>query len=244
MEGPSLVILKGETQIFKGHEVLSVNGYAALDHERLLHKKITDIKTWGKHFLICFKGFTLRIHFMLFGSYRINDSKEGKNASVSLHFNNGTFDGYICKVKLLEGRLEDIYDWSLDMLSPEWDPKKVKKLLLQYPAETLIGDLLLDANLFSGVGNIIRNEVLYRVRLHPDSNLGAIPSRKLTEMIKQTMVYSYDFLEWKKKNELAKHWEVYTKKKCPLGHTILKEYTGKTKRRSFICEECMVRYEA
>lgn len=242
MEGPSLVILKEETQFFKGHEVLVAAGYAELDYERLLHNKVTDIKTWGKHYLICFKGFTLRIHFMLFGSYRINDPKKGKNASISLHFNNGKFDGYVCKVKLLEGNLEDIYDWSLDMLSREWDPKKVKKILLQYPKESFIGDVLLDSNLFSGVGNIIRNEVLYRVRLHPDSKLGAIPGRKLTAMIKQTQVYSYDFLEWKKKNQLAKHWEVYTKKKCPLSHTVLKEYTGKTKRRRFICEQCMVKY--
>jgi len=242
MEGPSLIILKEETKLFKGKEVLVAKGYAALDHKRLLNKKITDIKTWGKHYLICFKGFTVRIHFMLFGSYRINDSKNGKNASISLHFSNGTFDGYICKIKLLEGRPEDFYDWSLDMLSPEWDAKKVKKLLLGYPPESLIGDVLLDANLFSGVGNIIRNEVLYRVKIHPDSVLGAVPTRKLTDMIKQTQVYSYDFLEWKKINQLAKHWEVYTKKKCPLGHTILKEYTGKTKRRSFICEQCMIKY--
>ncbi len=242
MEGPSLVILKEETLSFKGQQVLAAKGYAEINHDRLLHEKITDIKTWGKHYLICFKGFTLRIHFMLFGSYRINDPKKGKNASISLHFNNGDFDGYICKVKILEGKLGDLYDWSLDMLSPEWDPKKVKKLLLQYPADSLIGDVLLDAKLFSGVGNIIRNEVLYRVQLHPDSKLGSIPARKLTAMIKETQVYSNDFLTWKKINQLSKHWEVYTKEKCPVGHTILKEYTGKTKRRSFICEQCVVKY--
>jgi endonuclease-8 len=243
MEGPSLVILKEETFQFKGHEVLAVKGYADVDHDRILHQKIIDIKTWGKHFLVCFKGFTLRIHFMLFGSYRINDPRKGKNASISLNFSNGEFDGYICKIKILEGKLEAYYDWSLDMLSPKWDPKKVKKILLTYPPELLIGDVLLDANLFSGVGNIIRNEVLYRVRMHPDSVLGAIPTRKLTAMIKQTQVYSFDFLEWKKANQLAKHWEVYSKKKCPLGHPITKKYTGKTKRRSFICEQCMVKYE-
>jgi endonuclease-8 len=242
MEGPSLVILKEEASIFKGRKVLSVKGYAELDHDRLLYQKLTDIKTWGKHFLLCFKGFTVRIHFMLFGSYRINDPKEGKNASLSLHFDNGTFDCYISKVKILEGNLEEIYDWSLDMLSPAWNPTKVKKLLLQYSPDILVGDVLLDASLFSGVGNIIRNEVLYRVKIHPDSRLGAIPSRKLTSMIKETQVYSFNFLEWSKIKQLSKHWEVYTKNICPLGHPILKKYSGKTKRRSFICEQCMVKY--
>lgn len=243
MEGPSLVILKEEASVFKGKKVLEAKGYAALDHDRLINQKLIDIKTWGKHFLLCFKGFTVRIHFMLFGSYRINDSINGRNASISLHFDNGDFDGYICKVKLLEDNLEDFYDWSLDMLSPEWDPRKVKKLVMEYADHTLIGDLLLDARLFSGVGNIIRNEVLYRVRIHPDSRLGSIPARKITAMIKETQVYSFDFLEWRKINELSMHWEVYSKKKCPLGHTVLKTYTGKTKRRSFICEQCMIKYE-
>jgi endonuclease-8 len=38
--------------------------------------KITDFKSWGKHFLICLPRFTLRIHFLMFGIYRINESKK------------------------------------------------------------------------------------------------------------------------------------------------------------------------
>lgn len=241
MEGPSLVILREETRHFIGKKVLDVSGYAPLDHDRILNQTLIDIKTWGKHYLLCFKTFTVRVHFLLFGSYRIDNPKPGKNASLAFRFPNGTLDCYICAVRLIEEDLDTLYDWRLDMLSPQWNPRKVKSLLLAYPPATMIGDALLDPELFSGVGNIIRNEVLYRVKVHPDSLIGAIPSRKITALIRETHTYSVEFVEWRKANELGKHWEIYTKKKCPKGHPVLKTYTGKTKRRSFVCP-CMIVY--
>jgi endonuclease-8 len=77
-EGPSIVILKELVPPFKGKKVLEVSGNSKMDIQRMAGKKIIDFKSWGKHFLICFKDFTVRIHFMLFGSYRINEEKEAK----------------------------------------------------------------------------------------------------------------------------------------------------------------------
>lgn len=39
-------------------------------------KTLLAFRSWGKHFLICFEGFSLRVHFMMFGTYRINERKE------------------------------------------------------------------------------------------------------------------------------------------------------------------------
>ena len=74
-------------------------------------------------------------------------------------------------------------------------------------------DALLDQHIFSGVGNIIKNEVLHRIRVHPESTVGALPSRKLGEMIKQARDYSFDFLEWKKAYVLRKHWQVASRRR-------------------------------
>src|SRR5687768_12123949 len=63
-EGPSLIILKEEVQGFKGKKVVAVSGNSKQDIKRLEGKKITDFKSWGKHFLICFPRFTIRIHFL------------------------------------------------------------------------------------------------------------------------------------------------------------------------------------
>ena len=241
MEGPSLVILREETIQFKGKKIMAVTGYAKFEHSLLRGKMVKDIKTWGKHFLLCFNIFSVRIHFGLFGSYRINNKKEGRNASISLTFINGTLNCYVASVKIITEPLDEIYDWSLDALSTKWNAQKVKKILLQQKHDQQIGDLLLKPSVFPAVGNIIRNEVLYREKLHPETLLANIPSNKIISLIKQTRTYSKEFLNWKKKNELSKHWEIYTRKKCPVGHTVVKKYTGKTKRRSFICA-CLKKY--
>ncbi len=241
MEGPSLIILKEEVQIFKGKQVQHVKGYGKFNHKRMLHKKVIDFKSWGKHFLVCFNDFTLWIHFGLFGSYKINAEKT-INAKLSLVFDNGELNCYVCSIKFIDEPLDEIYDWRLDMLSEKWNPKFVKQTLMQQDPGKQIGDLLLNAKIFSGVGNIIRNEVLYRAKVHPESLLGKIPSRKITEIIKQTHTYSLDFLKWKRKDELSKHWEVYKQTTCSLGHPVYRKDTGKTKRRSFICDACVVKY--
>jgi len=59
-------------------------------------------------------------------------------------------------------------------------------------------DALLDQHIFSGSGNIIKNEVLFRTRIHPLSLVSKLPTKKLTELIKETHNYAFDFLEWKK----------------------------------------------
>lgn len=243
MEGPSLVILAEEAMMFKGKKVIEATGYKLEDHDRLVGKKVLDFKTWGKHFLVCFKDFTVRIHYGLFGSYRINNPIAGRNASLSLNFSNGSLDSYIASVKILEGDLDEYYDWRLDMFSEKWKPAAVFKKLMEESPGAQVGDLLLNANIFSGVGNIIRNEVLYRARLHPESLLGNIPEEKIKEMIRETKKYSFDFLKWRKINQLSRHYEVYSREKCPAGHKVVKTYTGKTKRRSFICP-CMKLYKS
>ena len=72
-EGPSIVILKEAVQMFKGQRVVAVSGNTKIAKDRMKGQQIIDFKSWGKHFLICFPKFAIRIHFMLFGSYRINE---------------------------------------------------------------------------------------------------------------------------------------------------------------------------
>ena len=50
------------------------------------------------------------------------------------------------------------------------------------------------------------NEVLFRIRLHPLSTIGALPAPKLRQLVEQARQYSFDFLEWKKAFVLSKNW--------------------------------------
>ena len=242
-EGPSIVILKEAVQAFKGKKVVAASGAAKIDMDRLVNQKIVDFKTWGKHFLICFKGFTIRIHLLMFGKYTINE-KINREPKLSLIFDKGELHFYTCSVVEIDEPLDEVYDWSADIMSDNWDAKATRKKLKAQPG-TLICDALLDQNIFAGSGNIIKNEVLYRTKVHPASLIGDIPPRKLTEIINETNSYAFDFLAWKKDNVLKKNWLAYTKKKCPRdGGALEKEYSGKTKRRTFYCNTCQVNYSS
>ena len=109
--------------------------------------------------------------------------------------------------------------------------------------EVLACDALLDQNVFAGVGNIIKNEVLFRIAIHPLSLVGALPVRKLRELVEQARQYSWDFLEWKRAFVLRKHWLVHNKGTCPrCDIPLLRAYLGTTNRRSFFCERCQQRH--
>ena len=240
-EGPSLVIAKEEMMPFIGKKITAVSGNTKTEKERVLNKKLIDIKTWGKHLLFCFDGFTVRIHFLMFGKYLVNATREG-DPRLSMKFKNGEINLYTCSVKFIEEPLDEIYDWPADVLSDVWDPKAAKKKLKAIP-DTMVTDALLDQTIFAGVGNIIKNEVLYRIKVHPKTKVGHLPIKQLNSLIKEARNYSFDFLKWKKEYTLRKHWLAHTKKTCSRdGDKIVKEYLGKTQRRTFFCNTCQVLY--
>ncbi|MFL9844835.1 endonuclease [Flavobacterium rhizosphaerae] len=240
-EGPSILIAKAQMTEFIGHKVITAAGNAKIDIPRLENKKLEDIKTWGKHLLLCFDGFTIRIHFLLFGTYRINETKEAK-LRLGLTFATGAINIYTASVKVLEGNVNSYYDWSADVMQEEWDEKSALKKLSNKP-NMLICDALLEQDIFSGVGNIIKNEVLYRVYVHPESITGQIPPDKLRQIAEEARVYSFDFLRWKNEGTLKKHWLAHTKKICKRCDLPMhKHYTGTKKRRSFFCTNCQKLY--
>ncbi|MDQ3021368.1 MAG: endonuclease [Bacteroidota bacterium] len=241
-EGPSIVLLKEAVQQFTGKKIIAVSGKSKIDQSHLLNKKVLSFQSWGKHFLICFKDFTVRVHFLMFGTYSINEKKE-KPERLNLTFKNGEINLYACAIKILDGDVNEHYQWSTDVMNDAWDPKKAKTKLKEVPSK-LICDALLEQDIFAGVGNIIKNEVLYRVRVHPESIVKKIPSPKINKIIEEARNYSFQFLDWKRKYELKKHWLAHTKKLClRCDLPIIKKYTGVKDRRSFFCVKCQRLYK-
>ena len=240
-EGPSIIILKESLSLFKGHEILEVKGNSKIDQSRLSNQIVLDFKSWGKHLLICFEDFTVKIHLVMFGSYTINEAKE-RDPRLSLTFSNGYVNFYSCSVKILEGYLDSIYDFSSDIMNDSWDEKKALAKLKEIP-NTLVCDALLEQDIFSGVGNIIKNETLFRVAIHPESLVGNIPIAKLKKLIVEVRNYSFDFLRWKKEFVLKKHYLIYNQKLCSKCNSkITRKNTGVKNRRSFFCEHCQKLY--
>jgi endonuclease-8 len=241
-EGPSLVILREQAAAFAGKTIARAEGNTSIDKDRLVGQRIVALRTWGKHFLIEMPDFSLRVHFLLFGSYRINERKDGP-PRLSLQFDGGEeLNFYTCSVKYIEEPLDEVYDWHADVMSEAWKPALALKRLRAAP-DTLACDALLDQDLFAGVGNIIKNEVLYRIHVHPLSTVGALPAAKLRELVSQARQYSFDFLEWKKAFVLKEHWLAHRKSECvrcdlPLTRATL----GKTQRKSYFCSNCQALY--
>ena len=102
-EGPSIILVKEATAKFAGKKIIAVSGNSKIDQSRLLNKKIIEIKSWGKHFLLCFDGLTLKVHFLMFGSYTVDEKKPDRAIRLHLEFKNGEINFYTCSVKYLEG---------------------------------------------------------------------------------------------------------------------------------------------
>jgi endonuclease-8 len=242
-EGPSIVILREAVEALhlEGKKILHTEGNSKIDQQLLQGQQVQSFRSWGKHFLVCFKEATLRIHLLLFGSYRINERKETP-LRLSLQFTRDELNFYACSVKLFDKPAGEIYDWSADIMADEWKPVKALKKLKAMPA-MLSCDALLDQDIFAGSGNIIKNEVLFRIKVHPLSPIGALPGPKLKELVREVRKYAFEFLQWKKEFTLKEHWLAHTKKTCPRCNIpFIKAYTGKTNRRSFFCDNCQVLY--
>ncbi|MEO6801540.1 MAG: DNA-formamidopyrimidine glycosylase family protein, partial [Rhodanobacter sp.] len=213
-EGPSIVILREEAEIFAGRTILRAEGNAKIDVDRLSERRVLALRSFGKQFLIQLQDdLAVRVHLLMFGSYRVDQSRDIA-PRLHLGFDEGELNFYSCSVRLLEGDLDALYDWRGDVMSDQWDPALARAKLRKMP-RTLVCDALLDQNVFAGVGNIIKNEVLFRIRLHPLSEVGALSPYKLRELVQQARAYAFEFLVWKKAHVLARHWLVYNRGRCP-----------------------------
>ena len=252
MEGPSLYLAARQLKPFRGGTVLSVSGNTKIEKERILNKKVKNIFSWGKHLVIQFDEFALRTHFLLFGAFEatVNNSaltgnyQRAYTPRLQLDFENGNIKLFNCSVKFLETKnARASYDFTIDVMSPKWDADKAFDSISSRPGAE-IADVLLDQEIFAGVGNIIKNEVLWRVCIHPATKVKNIAPSELKELIAETRKFSLLFYKWRKVFLLRKHLDIYQKSICPrCGANVKREKTGKRNRISHFCAACQIKEE-
>ena len=237
MEGPSLVIASEEFKPFLKKPIQVAKGTAKLPFKEIRGSQLTKVRSWGKNFLLTFDtGMTLRIHFLMFGSYRIDNPRENRIPKMVLKIAGSQIYFYSCAIKVLEEKPETIYDWSVDTMSKEWSQPKALKKVRALP-DSMICDLLMDQEIFSGIGNIIKNEIQFRQRLHPETKIGDMTAPQQRALVKDARDYCHQFYVWKKANVLKRNWQIMRKKKCPIcGGKVTKAPTGKLKRLSHWCK--------
>jgi endonuclease VIII len=247
MEGPSLFLAQEQLQPFKGKTVLTVGGNTKIEKERLQDKKVKDIFSWGKHLVIQFDAFALRTHFMLFGTFSATvsgasvtgDYKKARVPRLALTFENGSIEMYNCSLKFIEEKNAKAgYDFSIDIMSPDWDATKALKNVKAQKEEE-IADVLLDQEIFAGVGNIIKNEVLSLAYTNPRQKVSQLPLSKLKEIVRHAHEFSLQFYVWRKQFLLLKNLKIHRKGACPhCGGKVTHEKTGRRARISHYCPRC------
>lgn len=239
-EDPSILYLKDQLLPFKGKKVKKAGGYGPLPTNWIAGQKLLDIKTWGKHLLFVFANGTVRVHLGLFGEVLINERKK-VNRSFFLEFANGEINGYVVKALQLKQSLQEIYDWRIDILSKNFDKAFVKTLLKKQAPKT-IDDVLMNQKIFSGVGNKIRNEALYRAAIHPLSITGKIPAAKITVLINEAVKYAHVFYKQLKTKGVNDNFKVYQQEYAADGSEVTMKVLPKSKRKIFFSEHRQVLY--
>ncbi|WP_312075791.1 endonuclease [Chryseobacterium sp.] len=243
-EGPVILLMKENIQLFEGEKVSAAKGSSIPENIEIKGKTVNEIKTFGKLTFLIFDDFVIKIHLLMFGSYSLYERKDlSESLRLALKFKNGVVYFYTCSVKFVHPKILSEIDWEADIMSKKWSDEKAEQKLAKHP-EMMVCDALMDQDLFSGVGNIIKNEALFQAGIHPETLLKNLSKNEISLLIDKAKEYSFEFYTFKKKDQLKQTFKVYHQEKCPIcGKSITKKETGKTKRTSFFCESDQVLFK-
>ncbi|NXK18558.1 NEIL2 Endonuclease, partial [Arenaria interpres] len=191
-------------------------------------------------------GSWLRFHFGLFGSIRANEFSRANKANkrgdwkdpvprLVLHFESGGFLAfYNCRMQWCSSPRADP---ASDILSVEFHRGRALDALR---APDPICYTLLDQRYFSGLGNIIKNEILYLTKIHPLTQGSLLALSDLERLLDCAVQFSSDWLGSKLRGK-GLHPQIYRKEQCPLGHAVTKGTLGPLggfKRLTWWCPQC------
>lgn len=247
MEGPSIHLAAEQLRPFVGRRVRRVDGNSRIGIERFRGKVVREIFAWGKHLVFQFNTFALRVHFMLWGTFAATvkgksvtgDYRRSGAPRLTLTFVNGEITIWSASLKFIEhAHARETYAFTTDVLSDSWSPRAALKKVRAHPEEE-IADVLLDQAIFAGVGNIIKNEVLFRTRTNPMTRVQDLSPARLRAIVADARAFSFRFLELRRQFALRKNLEVYGRGVCAsCGGRISRRVHGRRNRRSFFCSRC------
>jgi endonuclease VIII len=247
MEGPSIHLAAEQLRPFVRQRVQTVCGNSKVGIERLRRKRVEDIFSWGKHLVFQFDVFAIRVHFLLWGTFAAavrgqsvtGDYRRSGPPRLMMTFRNGELTIWSASIKFIESDdARAIYDFTADVLSPTWSARKALRRMRRFP-NAQIGDVLLDQSVFAGVGNIIKNEVLFRMGTSPFATVAELSPQVRRAIAHDARAFSFRFLELRRQFALRKNLEIYGRRSCPrCGGRVSRRVHGQRQRRSFYCPSC------
>uniref|UniRef100_A0A8C0NQX9 Endonuclease 8-like 2 n=1 Tax=Canis lupus familiaris TaxID=9615 RepID=A0A8C0NQX9_CANLF len=191
----------------------------------------------------------LQVSFGLFGSIWVNEFSRAKKANkrgdwrdpiprLVLYLSGGSFLAfYNCQ---MSWRSSALVQPTSDILSEKFHRGQALEALGR---EQPVCYTLLDQRYFSGLGNIIKNEALYRAGIHPLSLGSLLSPRHLEALVDHVVEFSADWLQGKFQGK-QQHTQIYQKEQCPVGHPVMKDAFGPPggfQRLTWWCPQCQPR---
>ncbi|MEM1856140.1 MAG: hypothetical protein QXG70_04135 [Candidatus Methanomethylicaceae archaeon] len=221
-----------------------------INSNRLIGKHFSKSTSIGKNIILFFEDIAIRIHLMMFGSIKIYEknstfSKPIERIRLLIIGNNKKLVVY--NAPIIEINEKDVIINTLnnslgpDPLSEQWNEEIALNNLLKFSNEK-IGVILLNQSIIAGIGNILRNEILFRAKINPERKIFEISNNELRNIIKICYELSHKFLELKLKNNSIKEiLMVYNRfnQPCKICGSRIRFYIQQPiKRKTFICEKC------
>ena len=222
-----------------------------VDAGLLAGERVERVYAVGKNILIETKTYLLRIHLMMWGSVGIYAKEEQlhkpeRQIRLFLELDDLKVAVYNAPVieldekRKLKKRIEENYGF--DPLDPAWNRSAVLKAMKDN-AELTVSQFLLSQKFIAGVGNIIRNEVLFRCRIHPETRLKDLSPPERENLIGEVVNFTRaTYLLKKQKKRWGETMMVYRRKICPrCGEKIKRYKPDDTKRLTFYCPKCQTK---
>jgi endonuclease VIII len=241
MEGPHIRYFCEQLTPYAGRLITDASGDTKLDSTWLLEQPFPLPISRGKLLFLPVDERALRIHFLMFGDLRINREWPGKRLTLWLALAADQIRFYMSSVKVVPTeRIGHDHPAELDITNEAWVPAYAWSLARQRHADDFLCDVLLDQTLFAGLGNKIKNEALFRARLHPLARVRTLAEDQqaaLTEAIRQ---FTTEFSQAIRTGERVETTiQIYGKKRCPTcGSPVVKADFGVDPRRCFFCPHC------
>jgi endonuclease-8 len=245
MEGPGTHAIADRLAPLAGRKVESIGGRSRFPLDRIAGKAVTRIYPVGKLLFIELPPCTLRVHFLMWGRYRLNEEIPGKVPKLIVGFDDGSVLRFYASAVALfpSDTVASMYNKALDPLDDSWDPGNAVRLV-RGKGKEWICDSLMDQSILPGVGNIIKNEALFAAGIHPASPSKCIPGTVLRNLLIAVRDISFTMYGCDREGRrMHPFLKIYRKKTCPgCGGKVESGRIGSLGRVSYWCPACQVKY--
>jgi len=209
--------------------------------------RVQEVEAHGKQFRIHFPdNRVLLVHLMMWGSWRIYRKgqpwdKPRQRARLIVRTAAHEVVAFSTPIVqlLTKSELENDPRWGHlgpDPLRADFCPEQFLALLETQPTREM-GEVLLDQRVISGIGNILRTEILFQSRIHPRRLVGDLSEDEKHNLLRWILELPHTWMENRGKN--ADWISIYRKsgRPCPRCDTII-EFSRQAGRITYACPSC------